>query len=63
MVEIFNSWILDARYMPIRTMMKFIRKKIINMLSMKGPLCEKWMNCFSLACSENFHINKGLVVR
>ena len=60
MVESFNSWILDARYMPIRTMMKFIRKIIINMLSMKGPLCEKWMNCFSLVVVRIFISKKVL---
>ena len=41
MVESFNAWILEARYMPIRTMLEFIRKKIINRLGIKGPLCEK----------------------
>ena len=28
MVENFNAWILEARYMPIRTMLEFVRKKI-----------------------------------
>ena len=54
MVESFNSWILEARYMLIRTMLEFIRKKIMNRLGMKGPLCEKWINSFSPTCNENF---------
>ena len=39
MVESFNAWILEARYMPIRTMIEFIRKKAMNRLGMKGILC------------------------
>ena len=49
MVEIFNAWILEARDMPIRTMLEFRRKKTMNRLGMKGPLCEKWIDSFSLA--------------
>ena len=62
MMESFNTWILEARYMPIRTMLEFIRKKTINRLGMKGPLCEKWINSFSLAYNELFHINKEIAV-
>ena len=62
MVEIFNAWILNARYMPIRTMLEFIRKKTMNMLGMKGTLYEKLINSFSPTCIENFQINKGIVV-
>ena len=47
MVESFNSWILEARYMSIKTMLEFIRKKTMDRLGMKGPLCEKWINSFS----------------
>ena len=56
MVESFNSWILDARYMLIRTMMEYIyiRKTTMNMLGMKGSLCEKLINCYSPICNENF---------
>ena len=43
MVESFNAWILEARYMSIRTMLEFVRKKTMNTLGMKGPLCEKWI--------------------
>ena len=32
----------------------------MNMLGMKSPLCEKWINSFSPTCNENFHINKGI---
>ena len=39
MVEIFNAWILEVRYMPIMTMLEFIRKKTMNMLGMKGTIC------------------------
>ena len=48
--------------MPIRTMFEFIRKKTINMLGMKGTLCEKWINSFSPTCNENFQINKGIAM-
>ena len=62
MVESFNAWILEARYMLIRTMPEFISKKTMNRLGMKGTLCEKWINYFSLTCNEIFQINKGIVV-
>ena len=61
-VENFNARILEARYMLIRTMFEFIRKKTMNKLGMKGILCEKWIISFSHTCNENFHINKGIVV-
>ena len=54
MVEIFNAWILEARYIPIRTMPEFIRKKTMNMLGIKGTLWEKWINSFSPTCNEIF---------
>ena len=54
MVENFNAWILEARYMPIRTILEFIRKKTMNRLGMKGILCEKWINSFNPTCNENF---------
>ena len=60
MVENFNAWILEAIYMPIRTMFEFIRKRTMNRLGMKGPLCEKWINSFSPSCNDIFHINKGI---
>ena len=41
MVESFNVWILEARYIPIKTMLEFIRKKTMNRFGMKGTLCEK----------------------
>ena len=62
MVENFNSCILDARYMPIRTIIEFIRKKTVNRLGMKGLLCEKWISCFNPIYNEIFHINKGLAM-
>ena len=48
--------------MPIRTMLEFVRKKTMNMLGMKGPLCEKLINSFSPAYNEIFHINKEILV-
>ena len=62
MVESFNAWILEARYMPIRTMLEFIRKKNMNMLGMKATLCEKLINSFNPTCNENFQINKDITV-
>ena len=62
MVESFNAWIIEARYMLIRTMLEFIRKKTMNRLCMKCTLCEKWINSFSPTCNEIFHINKGILV-
>ena len=40
-MESLNAWILDNRYMSIKTMLEFIMKKTMNRLGMKGPLCEK----------------------
>ena len=48
--------------MPIRKMLEFIRNKNMNRLSMKGPLCEKWINSFSPCCNDIFQINKGIAV-
>ena len=48
--------------MPIRTMFEFIRKKTMNMLGMKGTLCEKLINSFSFTRNENFQINKGIAM-
>ena len=48
--------------MPISTMREFIRKKTMNMLGIKCPICEKWINSFSPTCSENFQTNKGISV-
>ena len=48
--------------MPIRTMFEFIRKKTMNMLGMKGTLCEKLINSFSSTRNENFQINKGIAM-
>ena len=48
--------------MPIRKMLEFIRNKNMNRLSIKGPLCEKWINYFSPGCNDIFQINKGIVV-
>ena len=62
MGESFNAWILETTYIPIRTMFDFIRKKAMNRLDMKGPLCEKWINSFSPSYNEDFHINKGIAV-
>ena len=54
MMESFNAWILEARYILITTMLEFIRKKTMNRLGMKGPLYEKWINSFSPTCNEIF---------
>ena len=62
MVESLNSWILDGRNFLIKTMMELIRKKTMNRLDIKCPLCEKWINCYSPACNDIFQIKKGLVV-
>ena len=62
-VENFNSWIVEGRHMLIRTMVEFIRNKTMKRLGIKGSLCEKWINCYSPACNDIFHIYKGLVVR
>ena len=61
-MESFNAWILDNRYMSIRTMLEFIMKKTMNRLGMKGPLCEKLINSFSPSCNDIFQINKGIAV-
>ena len=62
MVESFNAWILKAIYMPIRTMLEFIRNKTMNRLGMKCTFCEKLINSFSPTCNEIFQINKGILM-
>ena len=62
MVESFNVWIFKARYMQIRTMYEFIRKKTMDRLGMKGSLCEKWISSFTPAYNEIFQTNKEIVV-
>ena len=59
MVESFNAWILEARYMLIRTMSEFISKKTMNRLGMKGTLCEKWINSLLLHVMKIFKSTKG----
>ena len=59
MVENFNAWILKARYMPIRTMLEFIRKKSMNMLGMKGTLCESGSILLVIYVMKIFRSRKG----
>ena len=58
MVESFNVWIFKARYMQIRTMYEFIRKKTMDRQGMKGSLCEKWISSFTPAVMKYFRPTK-----
>ncbi|KAL7216519.1 hypothetical protein ACSBR1_028461 [Camellia fascicularis] len=51
-VESFNSWIREARHLPITNLMYMIQLQIMNMRSDRKLLSSKW-NKFICPCMDN----------
>ncbi|XP_050210068.1 uncharacterized protein LOC126660546 [Mercurialis annua] len=58
--ECFNSWIKEARYKPIVSMLEDIRIKVMERIASKKSQSSTWFNDWSPASMQKFHDYKDM---
>ncbi|XP_050217576.1 uncharacterized protein LOC126668414 [Mercurialis annua] len=60
LAETFNGWILDARCLPIISMLEAIRVQVMTRLHVKRRLCQGWINDIAPRAMKKLERNKEL---